>query len=230
MTTPAPEPHKQQQLLSKIEESVSIDRIIDCDDRGIPLHRRYVLNIVYQLQKGRGKPSEIGKHCVDQFITRHAEIQSKPRKTLHEQKSLAINPEIFKEHLNRCYNLHCKYHIKPENTSNTDKKGFAMGLEDGRKILCCTGRKNLRIMQDVKRSWVTVVEAIAGNGTSIPPLIIHASSAHLMGHHSNIIYEKDTDTYFTHSKAGYTATVITLASLVKIFEPKTRPESRIKKH
>ena len=105
-----------------------------------------------------------------------------------------------------------------------------MGLGGGGTILCRAGRKNPRIMQDGKCSWVTVVEAISGNGKSIPPLIIHASNVHLMGHHSNINYEKDTDAYFTHSKAGYTTTEITLDWLVKIFEPKMRPESGIKDH
>ena len=37
--TPAQEAHEQQQLLTKFEESVIIDRIKDCDDRGIPLWR-----------------------------------------------------------------------------------------------------------------------------------------------------------------------------------------------
>jgi len=230
MTTPASEAHEQQQLLTKVEERVIIDWIIDCHDRRIPLRQRHVLDMVYQLQKGRGKLSEIRKDWVDRFITRHAEIQSKVGKTLDKQRSLATDPEIFKEHLNRYYNMRCKYHIKPENSWNTDKKGFAIGLGGGGTILCHTGRKNPRIMQDGKRSWVTVVEAISGNGKSILPLIIHASSAHLMGHHSNINYEKDTDANFTHSKARYTTTAITLDWLVKIFEPKTRPESRIKEH
>jgi len=229
-TTPSPEAHEQQQLLTKVQESVIIDRIKDCDDRGIPLRRRHVLDMVYQLQKVNGKMGEIGKHWVDRFIARHPEIQSKVGKTLDKQRSLATDPAIFKEHLNRFYNMRCKYHIKPENTWNTDEKGFAMGLGGGGTILCRAGRKNPRIMQDGKRSWVTVVEAISGNWKSIAPLVIHASNAHLMGHHSNINYEKNTDAFFTHSKAGYTTTVITLDWLVKIFEPRTRPESGIKEH
>ena len=178
----------------------------------------------------KGKIGEIGKHWVDQFIARHPEIQSKVGKTLDKQHLLATDPEIFKELLNGFYNMPCKYDIKTENTWNTDEKEFAIGLERGGTILCHAGRKNPWIMQDGKCSWVTVVEAISGNGKSVLPLIIHASNVYLMGHHSNINYEKNMDAFFTHSKAGYTTTQITLDWLVKIFEPRTRPEDGIKEH
>ena len=84
-TTPAPAAHEYQQLLTKVEESVIVDRIKDCDDRGIPLRRRHVLDMVYQIQKMKGELGEIGKHWVDRFITRYPDIQSKVGKTLDKQ-------------------------------------------------------------------------------------------------------------------------------------------------
>jgi len=95
---------------------------------------------------------EIGKHWVDRFIARHPEIQSKVGKSLDKQYSGGMDPEIFKEHLNHFYNICCKYHIKPENSWNTDEKGLAKGLGGGGTSLCCGGRKNPRIMQDAKHS------------------------------------------------------------------------------
>jgi len=67
-------------------------------------------------------------------------------------------------------------------------------------------------MQDGKLSWVTFVEAISWNEKSVAPLIIHVSNAHLMGHYSNINYEKNTDAFFMHSKAGYITTAVTILS------------------
>jgi len=176
----------------------------------------------------KGKRGVIGKHWVDQFISRHPEMQSNVGKTLDKQCSLATVREIFKKHLNRCYNMHCKYHLQSENTWNTDKTGFAMSLGGGGTILCHGGTKDPRIIQDGKRSWVTVVEAIARYGKSVAPLIIHDSNAHLMGHHRNIKHEKCTGAFFRHSKTGHTTIKITLDWLVKIFEPRTRPEGGIK--
>jgi len=57
-------------------------------------------------------------------------------------------------------------------------------------------------MQDGMRDWATVIEVIAGDGKVLAPfqVVIHLSTAHLMGHHSNINYEISTDAFFTHSK------------------------------
>jgi len=46
-TTPAPEAHEQQHLVTNIEETVIMARIKDCDDRGISLQRRHDLDMVY---------------------------------------------------------------------------------------------------------------------------------------------------------------------------------------
>ena len=86
------------------------------------------LDMEYQLPNIKGKMVEIGQKWVNQFIARHPEIESNIEKSSDNQGSLATDPAISKEDLNPLYNMGCKYHIKPENTWNTNKKGFAMGL------------------------------------------------------------------------------------------------------
>jgi len=85
-----------------------------------------------------------------------------------------------------------------------------MELGAGGTVLCRTGRRNPKIMQDGKRDWATVIEVIAGDGKVLAPLVIHLSTVHLMSHHSNINYEISTDAFFTHSKGRYTSSEITL--------------------
>ena len=105
-----------------------------------------------------------------------------------------------------------------------------MGLDGGGTVLCRTGRRNPNIMQDGKRDWVTVIEAVGGDEKVLAPRVIHSSTAHLMGHHSNINYETDNDAFFTYSKTGYLSSEIALDWFDQIFEPRSRPAQGITQH
>jgi len=230
-TTPRKIAHKSEQLLSHPEEKVIVQRIEDYDDGGIPLRRRHVMQMVYEILKAKGRMTEIGKGWVDRFVQRHPGIiQTKVGKSLDKQRALATDISILKEHLERFYLLKSRYHVLPQNVWNTDEKGFAMGLGVGGTGLCRTGRGDPKIMQDGKRDWATVIEAIAGDGKVLAPLVIHSSTAHVMGHHSNINYEISTDAFFTHSKAGYTSSEITLDWFDQVCEPRSRPAIGIMEH
>jgi len=200
--------HENQQLLTHLEEGVIVHRIDDYDDRGIPLCSRHVLQMVYKILKAKGRVAEIGKGWVDELVGRHPGIQSKAGKSIDKQRALATDISIFRKDLDRFYTLKSRYHVLPENIWNTDEKGFAMGLEGGGTVLWRTGRRNPKIMQEGKRDWVTVIEVVAGTGKVLAPLVIHSSTAHLMGHHSNINYGSSQDAFFAHLKAGYTSTEV----------------------
>ena len=229
-TTPRKVAHESQQLLSHLEEKVIINRIEDYDDRGIPLRRRHVLQMVFEILKAKGRVADIGKGWVDRFVNRHPGIQTKVGKSIDKQRALATDVAILKEHLEQFYLLKSRYHVLPENVWNTDEKGLAMGLGGGETVLCRTGRRNPKIMQEGKRDWVTVIEAVGGDGKVLAPLVIHSSTAHLMGHHSNINYEIDNDAFFTYFKAGYTSPEIALDWFDQIFEPRSRPAQEISQH
>ena len=185
-----------------------VRRSEDYEDRGIPLCRRHVLQMVYKILKTKGRVTEIGKGWVDEFVSRHPGIQSKAGKSIDKQRALATDISILRKDLDRFYTLNSRYHVLPENIWNTDEKGFAMGLGEGGTVLCRTGRRNPKIMQEGKRDWVTVIEVVAGTGKVLAPLVIHSSTAHLMGHHSNINYGSSQDAFSTHLKAGYTSTEV----------------------
>ena len=222
--------HESQQLLTHLEEGIIVRRIEDYDDRGIPLRRRHVLQMVYEILKAKGRVAEIGKGWVDRFVNRHSGIQSKVGKSIDKQRALATDVSVLRKHLDRFYTLRSRYHVLPENTWNTDEKGFAMGLGGGGTVICRTGRCNPKIMQEGKRDWVTVIEVVSGVGKVLPSLVIHSSAADLMGHHSNINYETSQDAFFTHSKAGYTSAEITLDWLDQVFELRSRPLAGIMEH
>jgi len=80
-------------------------------------------------------------------------------------------------------------------------------------------------MQEGKRDWVTVIEVVAGTGKVLAPLVIHSSTAHLMGHHSNINYGSSQDAFFAHLKAGYTSTEVVRWELRREVFRQLGPES-----
>ena len=97
--------HESQQLLRHLVEGIIVRRIEDYDDRGIPLRRRHVLQMVYEILKAKGRVAEIGKGWVDRFVNRHSGIQSKVGKSIDKQRALATDVSVLRKHLDRFYTL-----------------------------------------------------------------------------------------------------------------------------
>ena len=104
-TTPRKVAHESQQLLSHLEKKVIITRIEDYDDRGIPLHWRHVLQMVFEILKVKGRVGDIGKGWIDRFVNRHPGIQTKVGRSIDKQRALATDIAILREHLERFYVL-----------------------------------------------------------------------------------------------------------------------------
>ena len=158
--TPRKVAHQSQQLLFHLEKKVIFELIEDNDYRDIPLRPRHVLQMVFEMLKAKGGVADIGKGWVDHIVNKHPGIQTKVGKSIDKQRALAKDVAILKKHLERFYVLKSRYHVLPENVWNTDEKGFAMGLGGGGTVLCRTGRRNPKSMQNGKRDWVTVIEAV----------------------------------------------------------------------
>jgi len=50
---------------------------------------------------------------------------------------------------------------------NMDKKGFMMGVASRCKVICKKGRRTTNLVQDGSREWVTVIECVSGDGSSL---------------------------------------------------------------
>jgi len=73
-TSPRKIAHESQQLLSHLEEKRIVQRIENYDNRSIPLHHGRVIQMVYEILKGKGRVAEIGNGWVDRFVQRHPGI------------------------------------------------------------------------------------------------------------------------------------------------------------
>lgn len=222
--------HCDKQLLSEKEEQVLVTWVEDWDDRGLPPRRRHVLAMAASLLRDRGVSDSIGKFWLDRFLGRNPEIKAKVGKAIDKQRALATNKAGFTKHLNRFQQTKSRHHVLDGDTWNTHEKGFAIGIASGGTVICRASRRNLRLVQDGNRSWVTVVESISSTGGVLEPFVIYPASAHYLGHHSSIEFEEREDATFGLSPAGYTDRELSYDWLVKHFEPQTRPASGIQQH
>jgi len=97
-------------------------------------------------------------------------------------------------------------------------------------MICHASHRNPSLIQDGGRDWVTMVEAISGEGQVLPLLIIFKANAHLMGHYTNIEIEEKEDAFFATSPKGYTNTEVTFPWFQEVFEPRTHPAKRINQY
>ena len=54
-----------------------------------------------------------------------------------------------------------------------DEKDFMMGVALRCKVICRKGPRAVRLTHDGSRDWVTVIEAVWGDGHVIRPMIIN---------------------------------------------------------
>jgi len=186
--------------------------------------------MVQSLLRGRNSRDQVGEHWLSHFLGYHSNLDARVERCLDRERALATDLDSFKMHLDRFYHIECKFHVKDEDTWNTDEKGFAIGLGGAGTIICHASRSNPSIIQDGGRDWVTIVGAISGGVKVLPPLIIFRANAHLMGHYTNIDIEEMEDAGFATSPKGYTNTDITFQWFQEVFEPRTRPMNGINQH
>jgi len=227
---PAKAAHQTQQLLSISEEEALSVWIKKWDDYGFPTRRRHVYQMVQSLLRAWNSRHQVEKHWLSHFVGRHPDSDAKVGRCLDRERALATDLNYFKMHLDRFYHIRCKFHVKDEDTWNTDEKGFAIGLGGAGTPIYRASRRNPSIIQDGGRDWVTIMEAISGGAKVLPPLIIFKANAHLMGHHTNIDIEEKEDAFFATSPKGYTNTDITFQWFQEVFEPRTRPMNGINHH
>jgi hypothetical protein len=108
--------------------------------------------------------------------------------------------------------------ILPENVYNMDETGVMLSMLGSVKVLI--GKDDLRKYRGarVKRTVVTAIECISGDGRCLDPMVIWPASTH----------RADWTTYLTPgwyyacSESGYTDSYISLEWLKRVFDPQTK--------
>ena len=108
--------------------------------------------------------------------------------------------------------------ILQENVYNMDETGVMLSMLGSVKVLI--GKNDLRDYRGagVKRTMVTTIECISGDGSSLLPLIIWPASTH----RSNWTTYPTPGWHYAHSENGYNDSKISLEWLTRVFDPQTK--------
>jgi len=103
---------------------------------------------------------------------------------------------------------------------NMDEKGFVMGVALCYKFICKRGQRLSHLTQDGIWKWVTVIEAVSGDGQVLHPMIINKRVAHYMGWYAGL--KEDHLARFGVSQKGWSNEKLGLSWLKYSFDPETK--------
>jgi len=95
-----------------------------------------------------------------------------------------------------------------------------MGVALRCKVICKKGPRSAKLTQDGSREWVTVIEAISGDGRVLRSMIINKGKAHYMGWYAKL--KKKDLASFGVSEKGWSNEALGLRWLKELFDVETR--------
>ena len=83
-----------------------------------------------------------------------------------------VCPEDLRKWFDELYEVINKFDILPENMYNMDETGFNNGDSEGRHVIVDSTISRRQQAQLGKQKWVTSVDSVCADGSSLPPLLI----------------------------------------------------------
>ena len=103
-----------------------------------------------------------------------------------------------------------------------DESGLSIGTMESTRTIIDSSLRTKYQAHPGRQEWVSVVECICGNGTSIAPLVIFKGKNVLQGW---IPHEVLDSWYFSANTKGWTSNLHGLEWLKRVFEPATRTKA-----
>ncbi|KAI1525550.1 DDE-1 multi-domain protein [Pyrenophora tritici-repentis] len=217
---------QSQQYLAPYEEDALVHFLLQLSDLGQPVRIKYIRFLAFCVTCQRSETDRPlkppGKNWTQGFEKRHPETQARRVKALdwsrHEKNTywkithwfetigrVLKDPAIFKE-----------------NVYNMDETGVMLSMLGTVKVL--VGKDDMRDYRGarVKRTMVTAIECISGDGRYLDPMIIWPAATH----RSNWTTFPTPGWQYACSDTGYTDSYISLQWLQRIFDPETRERAR----
>jgi hypothetical protein len=219
----------KQQYLSPQEEKALVSYLLRMSANGYPLPVKFARNLACVIVLQRSSIFQIpatdrndvhppGKNWPQAFYKRHPELKAIRMKAidwdrhdLHIYNKVADWFAVIEKEL-------ASPVVLPENTYNMDETGVLLSILNSLKVL--VGRHELKTHRGagVKRTLITAIECISGDGRCLHPLIIWPAATH----RSTWTTHPTPGWHYGHSDSGYTDTAISLHWIQHVFDPQTK--------
>lgn len=227
------EARANQQLLSPAEEKALVKWVKQLTIAGYPARHSILREMAEEVRAQRVASINdssmqlvfyrpIGQSWVQRFLLRHPELKSVTGRQIDASRFKETTKPVIENWFEVITSLMKEYGIRREDVYNMDESGYGIGTHESSRVIIDSSLRTRYQAQPGRQEWVSTVECICADGTSIPPLIIF-KGAYLL---SNWIpNELDDDCEFSCSFTGWTSNVHGLEWLRKCFQPATKDKA-----
>lgn len=214
--------------LTQLEESMLIEWILSMENRGLPVRLDSIRQMANLLLQKRSKIGPhippVGKCWASNFVQRHDCLQTKYTRKYDYQRAKCEDPIILRAWFRLIQNIIAKYGILLEDIYNFDETGFQMGVIATANVITGSERAGRPVcIQPGNREWVTAIESICADGTSIPPMVIFEGKVHISNWYIETL---PTDWVIGVSEKGWTNDELGLLWLTNVFEKHTKDRTK----
>jgi DDE superfamily endonuclease/Tc5 transposase DNA-binding domain len=165
----------------------------------------------------------LGKQWVHRFLLRHPQLKSVVGARIEASRLNSSTKEVFTRWFDAFKKVKMDNKIDVENIYNMDETGTALGTVQASRVIIDKNIGSQFQGEPGRQEWVTVVECICADETSIPPMIIFKAA----GLNEQILPENiaPEDWKFAYNTKGWTSNAHGFEWLRRCFEPSTREKA-----
>ena len=201
-------------ILREVAEDIRADR---CRIFQLPNQLHNQLHQLTQLEQIPNFP--LGQDWVPRFIKRHPHLQVRLGRRIEAQRMSGVTKQVVMGWFDAYKDLVTRLHIQEHNVYNMDETGFSIGTMESTRIIVDSTLRTRHQAHQGRQEWVSAVECICMDGTTINPLIIFKGQNVLQ---SWIPQEVINTWYFSANSKGWTSNLHGVEWLKRVFEPTTR--------
>lgn len=229
------------QHLTPSEEDVLVSWILRQQRIGQPLTPGEIRQVATTIQHQRhlidhpdaAEPTKFSKAWISYFKKRHPEVHTVRTRSLERTRYIAVTRETFESFFAELKPLVDRHKYPVSSIFNMDETGFSIGSSVNKQVMVVRdqaegeSRKKqpgrATKVDGGRQEWLTSIECIAADGTSLPPTIIFKGEGVVQDRWMPRNLPEAAQWHWVASKSGWTSDDVGYEWLRSHFHPLTRP-------
>ena len=227
------EGHEQYQILAPAEEQVLAKWIGHLTSMGHPVRHAFLREMVEEIRRNRHSGINnsakhityvsIGDSWVQRFLQRHPHLQTVMGQAIEASRLKETSADVINHWFDTFMETIEENKITMENVYNIDETGFSIGTVENARVIVDSNVRTKYQAQPGRQEWVTAVECVCADGSSIAPLIIFKGEKVLS---SWIPKELPENWHISCNSKGWSSNMHGYEWLRKCFEPLTAEKAK----